>query len=355
LAPDDPRPREALALLYAEDPTTWHQAAQALRDSWRLQPDDGDPGRALYKLHASGERWDAAYAVAAALAVRGVDDTDAAEFFRRHRPRFLARAHRPLETPSVASLAERVRHPDDDRDLSDLFARLFAVWQPPVGWDVLGVGPDDRIDGAQLPAPFARVLAYCAGELGVDVPAVYRRADFGDEAHVGAARPPVLLAGAQSLALADTSALAFRLGRALTYLLPGRAVAGALPSRQLKHTVLAAMTLAQSSLRIDDPDGEIKTIRVAITAAAPTLGRELQPICERIVAGTQATLNLARYARGLARTADRVGLLLCNDLSTAVRIVMASAAPGAENELIDFSLSDEYLQAREALGLSICV
>ena len=362
LAPDDPRPREALALLYAEDPAAWQQAARALRDSWRLQPDDGDPGRALYKLHAGGQRWDAAYAVAAALAVRGADDADAAELFRRHRPRFLARARHPLDAApagggagDVASLAERVRHPDDDRDLSDLFARLFAVWQPPVGWDVLGVGPDDRLDGAQLPAPFARVLAYCAGELGVAVPAVYRRGDFGDEAHVGAARPPVLLAGTQSLALADTSALAFRLGRALTYLLPGRAVAGALPSRQLKQTVLAAMTLAQSSLRIDDPDGEIKAIRVALTAAAPTLGRELQPICERIVAGTQATLNLARYARGLARTADRVGLLLCNDLSTAVRIVMASAAPGAENELIDFSLSDEYLQAREALGLSICV
>ena len=362
LAPDDPRPREALALLYAGDPTTWHQAALALRDSWRLSPDDAEPGRALYKLHAGGQRWDAAYAVAAALALRGIDDGDAGEFFRRHRPRFLARAHLPLDvaaavgaSASVASLAERVRHPDDDRDLSDLFARLFAVWQPPIGWDLLGVGPTDRVEPAQLPAPFARVLGYCAELLGVAVPAVYRRGDFGDEAHVGAARPPVLLAGPHSLALADATALAFRLGRALTYLLPGRAVAGALPSRQLKQTVLAAMTLAQSSLRIDDPDGEIKAIRVAITAAAPALGRELAPICERILAGTQATLNLTRYARGLLRTADRVGLILCNDLSTAVRIVMASAAPGAENELIDFSLSDEYLQAREALGLSICV
>jgi hypothetical protein len=78
-------------------------------------------------------------------------------------------------------------------------------------------------------------------------------------------------------------------------------------------------------------------------------------MCERIVAGSQATLSLTRYARGLARTADRVGLILCNDLSTAVRIVMASAAPGAENELIDFALSDEYAKARAALGLSICV
>jgi hypothetical protein len=128
-----------------------------------------------------------------------------------------------------------------------------------------------------------------------------------------------------------------------------------LPSRQLKQTVLAAMTMAQSSLRVDDPDGEVKAIRTALMNAAPQLGRELAPVCERIVAGSQATLNLTRYARGLARTADRVGLVLCNDLSTAVRIVMASAAPGAENELIDFALSDEYAKARAALGLSICV
>jgi hypothetical protein len=108
-------------------------------------------------------------------------------------------------------------------------------------------------------------------------------------------------------------------------------------------------------LRVDDPDGEIRAIRTALASAAPQLGRELGPACERIVAGAQATLNLGRYARGLLRTADRVGLLLCNDLSTAVQIVVATGAPGAENDLIDFALSDEYLAAREALGLSICV
>ncbi len=232
---------------------------------------------------------------------------------------------------------------------------MFAVWQPPVGWDVLGVGPDDQIDHGMLPAPFGRVLAYVAGQLGVALPPVYRRGDFTDDAHVGAACRLVLLAGPQSLALADHTALAFRLGRALTYLLPGRAVAGSLPSRQLKQTVLAAMTLVQSSLRVDDPEGEIRAMRTALATTAPQLARELAPACERIVAGAQATLNLGRYTRGLARTADRVGLVLCNDLSTAVRIVMASAAPGAENDLIDFALSDEYLAARDALGLSICV
>ena len=186
-----------------------------------------------------------------------------------------------------------MRHPDDDRDLSDLFARLFAVWQPPVGWDVLGVGPDDRIDGAALPAPFARVLGYvgrrssaspCPRSIGAATSATRPTS-------VPRARRCCWPARRRSRS-PITTALAFRLGRALTYLLPGRAVAGALPSRQLKQTVLAAMTLAQSSLRVDDADGEIKAIRVAISAAAPALGRELAPICERIVAGTQATLNL---------------------------------------------------------------
>ena len=135
--------------------------------------------------------------------------------------------------------------------------------------------PADQIEPARLPAPFARVLGYCAQQLGVAAPPVYRRADFADDAHVGAARPPLLLAGPHALALADNSALAFRLGRALTYVLPGRAVAGSLPSRQLKQTMLAALTLAQPSLHVEDPDGEVKSIRVALTGAAPSLAREI--------------------------------------------------------------------------------
>src|SRR5207248_11540117 len=105
-------------------------------------------------------------------------------------------------------------------------------------------------------------------------PPVYRRNDFGLEAHVGAARPPILLAGPQALALADKPALAFRLGRAVTFLLPGRAVAGALPARQLKATLLATLTLAVPALRVEDPDGEIPPIRAQLTQAAPALGRD---------------------------------------------------------------------------------
>ena len=356
LAPDDPRPRDALAQLLGEDPTSWPEAARALRDSWRLGPHDPAPGRALFKLHFEGQRWDAAFMAATALAVRGAADVDALDLARRHQPRFLQRAARLLDDKDITRVIDAIRHPDDDRDLSVLFARVFTVWQPPFSFDALGVKPTDALDPTLVPSPFARVLDYVVEQLGVAAPPpIYRRADFALDVHVGAARPPILLAGPQALALADQTALAFRLGRALTYLLPGRAAAGALPSRQLKATLLATMTLAAPSLRVADPDGDIAKIRTQLAQASPTLAREVAAGCERLVKGPQATLNLARYTRGMARTADRVGLLLCNQLDAAVRIVVQGSAPEAKDDLIDFALSDEYLAARETLGFSIAV
>jgi CheY-like chemotaxis protein/tetratricopeptide (TPR) repeat protein len=350
LQPDDPRPREALARLYAEEPQRWRETAQALRDSWRLAPDDPAPGRALFALHHDGERWDAAYVMAAALALRGAGNPQSEEFRQRHRRRFLARAWAPLD----ATLLDRIRHADDDRDLGQLFIRLFTALPSPFGQPDLGVTPEDSVAAVSLPAPFARVLQYVAGALEVAVPAVYRRANFGGDVHVGGGRPPLLLAGPQALASQDKLMLAFRIGRALTYLLPGRAAAGALPSRQLRQLVQAALGLALPSLRGDD-DSEVARLRTQLTGAAPALGRELAPIVERLRKGPQATVNLARYTRGMARTADRVGLLLCNDLQTAVHAVVDSGAPGAENDLVDFASSDEYLEARDALGLSLAV
>src|SRR5581483_10805976 len=113
LAPDDPRPREALAKLFAEDPRSWEKAALALRESWRLAPTDAAPGRSLFKLHADAERWDAALLVAQALACRGVEAPEAVELSKRFRPRFLQRAQSPISD----ALFERIRHPDDKLEL----------------------------------------------------------------------------------------------------------------------------------------------------------------------------------------------------------------------------------------------
>jgi DNA-binding response OmpR family regulator/tetratricopeptide (TPR) repeat protein len=348
MSPDDPRPREALARLTEGDPAAWPHTASALRDSFRLAPMDPEPGRALIKLHLDGERWDAAWNAAAALVARGLDDAQAGELYRRYRPQFLQRASGTFG-PEVA---DKLRHADDDRELGALFAHVFQHYRPFTAHDV-GVAEFDRIETQLLPEPFRRVLEYAGPLLGVGVPAVHRHAEFGADVHVAALDPPVLLAGPQALATSDRVVLAFKLGRALSYLWPGRATAGGLPARQLKAALLATVSLVSPGLKLDDGDGQIAALRTQLAQAAG-LVRAVTPSVERLLKSPQGSLNLSRYTRGLGRTADRVGLLLAGDLPTAARLA-ADGAPGAVEDLIDFALSAEHLEAREALGLSVAV
>jgi hypothetical protein len=74
-----------------------------------------------------------------------------------------------------------------------------------------------------------------------------------------------------------------------------------------------------------------------------------------LLAAQRPRVHLGAFVRGLARTADRMGLLACNDLPTAARIVEGECAIGAEDELVHFALGDAYLTARAHLGLSIAV
>ena len=349
LSPDDPRPRRALAALLHADPASSVEAASILREAWRLQPEDPAPGLALFSTHRDAERWDAALVAAMALACRGESDRFSSDFLRAHRPRFLVRAQASLSSAVFDSL----RHVDDDPALGGLFAHVFTVSAPEISLAALEVGPAHPED--TLPEVFARALAYVCHHLTVPRPPVHTRVDFGAEIHVGAARPAVLIVGPQALESTDLVLLVFRLGRALSYLRPGRALTGALPTSELKDYLGAALTLVQPGLRFDDADGRIAELRKTLSSRSSHLAKSLRPGVEALLGARRERIHLGRYVTSLARTADRVGLLLCNDLPTAARVVCDECAPGAEDDLIDFALGDAYLTARAQLGLAIAV
>jgi tetratricopeptide (TPR) repeat protein len=351
LAPDDPRPRRALADLLGKTPSDWQEAVQALRETWRLEPEDPAPGRSLYAAHLRGERWDAALVTAGALACRGALNEDSGAYLRQHRPKFLVRASETLDGVARESL----RHPADDPALAAIFADVFAVSAPDLGHDALGVGAADQVTAASLPESFVRALQYSTHLLGVPTPAVFVRTGFAAEIHIGATRPPILLVGPQALATSDLLVLTFRLGRALSYLWPGRALAGALPSAELKEHLGAAFTLARPGLRFDDPEGRVAGLRARLSGRATSLAKTLRPHVEGLLADRKKRIHLSRFVTGMARTADRVGLVACNDLPTAARIVVGECAPGAEDELIDFAIGEAYLALRARLGLAIAV
>jgi DNA-binding response OmpR family regulator/tetratricopeptide (TPR) repeat protein len=367
LEPDDPRIPEALARLdeAGRAGDAW-RVADELRSAWRAQPHDATIGLRLFAHHAGDERWDAAFCVAAALTCRGVANDEAAALFRRHRPRFLQRAQTQL-APLLSSL-EGLCHSDENAPLGQLLSEVFAVVPPPptpLPTDATPVGE------GQLPDAFGRVLAYVCEQLDVPVPPVLasreRRRPDGWDLSLAFTDGPQIIATPESLAESDRVALAFRLGRLCASLIPGRAETIAADRRVLRAAVYGAMTLCRPDLAAPDQDGSVSSVRQRLSAVAG-LAERLRPPVERLLAETQGQLSLSRHVRGLHRTADRVGLLLCGDPLVAVSLVREAAArataelpaqgappPQPDEELIEFTLSRTHLAARDALGLSVAV
>ena len=123
-----------------------------------------------------------------------------------------------------------------------------------------------------------------------------------------------------------------------------------------------------SAIKIIQPDFAVPAeMAQAVNTTASELVKYMQPV-ERdslrlvvqkfIEDGAQASLKL--WMQGVDVTAARAGLLLCADLEIAKKIIAAEPQlpgdlPPAEKlkELIVFSVSEQYLALRKALGIAI--
>lgn len=325
---------------------------KTVREHWRRDPTNAGAGQELVRAALQSQRWDAAFVAASALVARGIADESSEQLYQRYRPRFVLRAHRQID----GDLWDHMAHPDDDRDIGllfDLLGPLFDALAPLTPGD-LEIDDGTAVPDGELPPSFARVRAYVAHVLCVPVPSVHVRSDFGHEVHIGAVGTPVLIVGDDILGAPERLELAFRLGRAMTFVSPGRALGGSRPARLLKQGMLGALTSAVPSAKIDDPTGFIGAMRSAVDE----LRGDSRIAVHRLVtsiARKSRTINLSQWARALGRTADRAGLLLSGDLPSAVRHVRDTGGNEPVDELIDFALTTEYLYLRDQLGVSVDV
>ena len=352
LAPQDEAVQSALEEIDSATPERFAARRKRLRRMWRLDPMNAEPGRSLMAAAEAANQPDAAFLAASALVARGCAETEVEACYRRYRPRFVIRAQRQLD----GQLWNLLRHPHDDADVGELLALVgqLIAHSFPLSDEDLELEETTLVHEHELPESFVRVRAYVAHMLSVPAPQVAVRPDFGNQIHIGALDPPVLLAGDDALSSPERSELSFRLGRAMTYLLPGRTIAAARPARLLKAVVLALFSLLQPHTQIPDPYGHIEQVHANLGTLAPeTLKRALELVAE--LTGRSQSLNLSRCVRALGRTANRVGLLLCGDLPAAVRFARDSGTADGIDDLIDFAVSETFATLRLQTGLSIDV
>lgn len=352
LAPSDQSVQEALAELDRGAPERFAERRASLRRQWRREPVNPEAGRVLMRAALAANHPDAAFLAASALVARGCADEEAEAFYLRHRPRFVIRAQRQLD----AQLWEHLRHPYDSLALGTLFALIAPAVERsfPLGPEDLDVDATMIVAEADLPEAFVRVRAYVAHMLGVPTPRVFVRPDFGHQIHVGALGPPVLLAGDEALTSPERTELSFRLGRAMTYLLPGRTIAGSRPARLLKTAVLAMFAQLHPGAGMEDPSGQLAQMQASLGLVPPDALAQAYEIVAQLTTESQS-LNLSRWVRALGRTANRVGLLLCGDLPAAVRFARDSGTTEGIDDLIDFAVSEAFTELRVQTGLSIDV
>jgi CheY-like chemotaxis protein len=347
-SPDDHLLRQILADLNHHQPERWPEAVLGYRSLLRSAPDQAEPLHRLVELHRQAGRVDAAYVAACAAVMSGGAQPDEQQLVDEHHAIFLKRAARPLDDAAW----ELLQHPEDDPGLATLFALLTPVMQRlhPLRLADLDVAPQDVQAPAALPEALAAVLDYVSGQLGVAPPTVVVKAGLGLDISGAGCDPPALLVGSLALALEDRFELCFRIGRAMNLMRPGRIAAAWRPRRLLRSYILASLRSAFPQLVVPDPDGLVARICADLDGVA-----DLQQAVKATVTGLHkrfVRLNLGDWQRGIQRTAERVGLLLCTDLGVACRILAAQDVE-AEHELLDFALSESFGALRAALELSV--
>jgi hypothetical protein len=129
----------------------------------------------------------------------------------------------------------------------------------------------------------------------------------------------------------------------------------------LKAWLFAAIRLMVPAFPIPpDLAGAVQEAHVALERVVTGPPRDhLARVVSKLVAESSA-LDLKKWTAGVDLTADRAGLLMGDDLATALEVIRAadpasSSVPQTERveEIYKYSVSEQYLAARQILGIGV--
>lgn len=361
--PNDPVRAEILGELYAADPATYGAKAIAVQ----LKIIDRDPFRVsahrmLRKLHTEAQRPDGAWCACQTLAVLGQAEPDEERFYLRMRNEDGVTAKSRFTEHDFHAL---VLHPR----ANPLLTALFTVIQPAVvkartkSYRELGFGAEHVLDPQQREFASAQVLPYAADILGMQCPTLfYDPNDYGELSFLHAPQPGIAVGTAVIGVALPIQTLSFLAARHLTYYRQGLWVRQLVPTTTgLKAWLFAAIALMAPAFPVpSDIAGPAKDALVALDRAISGPARDhLLRVVSKLIQESSA-LDLKQWLTGIDLTADRAGLILSDDLASVIEAIRASdpasssvSAEGRVEEIYRYAVSEQYLGARECLGIAI--
>ncbi len=361
---DEPVERQILAELYEQtdqlEAAIGEHAQVLQKDPLRV-----DPYRSLYKLALKMHDYDRAWCMCSALAFLHKADEEEQRFFEDYRPRGMIQVKSRLDNEQWV---KNLFHKDENIFIGKIFemvtpAAIVAKTQALAKAKQLpSLDPRFKQDPATSTVTFAKTFGWAGQVLGIQLPQLYVRNDVPGALIAVPSRPPASVAGQSVLTGYTPQELTFIVGKHLSYYRGEHYIKNLFPTLgELKVVMFSAIKIIQPDFAVPAEMAQ------AVNTTASELVKYMQPV-ERdslrlvvqkfIEDGAKA--DLKRWMQAVDVSAARAGLLLCADLEIAKKIIAAEpqlpgdlSPPEKLKELIVFSVSEQYLALRKALGIAI--
>ncbi|MGB5268369.1 MAG: tetratricopeptide repeat protein [Polyangiales bacterium] len=361
LKPDDAVEHQILAELYATMP---EKTAEAIAEhQWLLTSDPNrlDSYRALYKLYFDARAYDKAWCIARTLTHFKKADEEQQKFYQQYKQ---DREIQPTARLSNENWVKDLMHVDQDIYISKIMEVIAPVVRASIAV------PDKKLnlhkrkpeDLANPSLALARQFKLAQDLLNVTIPVrLFIQKELSgalrDEAR---SNPPAIITGYTLLSGYRPVDLAFVCGRHLTYYRGEHFIRTMYQS----HTELKTLLLA--AMRVVGMGGGDASVESTAKQLAKHMDQPHRDVLKQVVrkfvdAGGHA--DIKRWMQAAEITALRAGLLLCDDVDTAVHMTQQIASDSTADlaprdkvkEIVLFSISESYFRLREQLGIQIKV
>jgi pentatricopeptide repeat protein len=256
-----------------------------------------------------------------------------------------------------------ISHPTENMRIGNIMAVIAAACRDLFSYDLQdqwGMRKKNKL-ALNSNLLFCKIYQYMAGMIGVlPAPDLYLNSEQPLGLVNGNVNPPSFILGADMAQGRGQRELSFIIARQLALATPNHYMASlGLQTEILKTYLMATIHIcSQNPGKVADP-GFNEIVKQLLKMPTP-MKMELTKMMKPIIDGQIEPPNLSVWLRAVDYTANRIGLLLCGDLNTAIQAVRNDNRPISklsttekEKDLYTFCISPEYFELRQRLGLSV--
>ena len=356
--PDSIETHEIIAELY-ELESQWDRAIAQHREILTRDIRQMGSFHKLFRLFVSQGAYDEAWCIAQALVCLRHANPEETGFYEQHHSRSLTEIRRVIENDHWVHLI----HPKKSHLMDQLFEKLYAYNAPVMVQNHqkdFGVHKRKGVLSPQDQTPFNHVIDYVSRITRFERLPCYSATSGVSGLRAMNTQPPAILVGQDMTRSIGMQIQAFSLSKILFMMTP-HGMMSALDldyeARRNRLMIIIFTLMKMAGISIEQYDeGLIKVYRQISELDLSKLNELLNEMQK----DQRRHLDVSRWLEGLDHTANRLGFLICNDLVSAAQAIrnestIVSRASVAERiqELVLFSISDEYFHLRRNLGIGI--